>query len=260
MKTHFTQPEIEALKHYVYCLVDPRDKYIFYIGKGEGNRVFNHANDALISEDSTLKLDKIREIIFSGLSVEYYIIRHGLNTADEAFLIESTLIDLLTYPAFNTKSLLTNIAAGHHQWNEGIKTINEIKQLYMCEKLILNPGHKLLLVCINKSYDQQKADGEYIRPNIYEATRKHWTVSKKRADEVDYVLGVYKGVVRIVIKPTTEWQLSTPGEEGCPQFSKRKRYKIEGITDDVEGNRLYLNKDVRDFPFPSGGSFTYISE
>lgn len=33
----FQPAVIEALKYYVYCLVNPRDKKIFYIGKGKGN-------------------------------------------------------------------------------------------------------------------------------------------------------------------------------------------------------------------------------
>lgn len=247
--TLFGQPEIEALKHYVYCLVDPRDKCIFYVGKGKGNRVFDHARDALTLEDETLKLNKIRDIISLGLSVEHYILRHGIEDANEALRLESSIIDLLTYPAFNTERILTNIVAGHHQWDEGIKTTNEIKQIYMCEKISLKTGHKVLMVNLNKSYDQKNADGEYIRPNIYEATRKFWHLNKAKADEVDYVLGVYRGVVRIVIKPTSKWQLATSDEEGYPVNSKTSRYKIEGTTNDTEGNSLYLHKDVKEYPF-----------
>ena len=47
----FSQKVQEELKCYVYCLVDPRDRKIFYIGKGVGNRVFAHAYAALESED-----------------------------------------------------------------------------------------------------------------------------------------------------------------------------------------------------------------
>ena len=244
----FSQKAQEELGYYVYCLVDPRDKSIFYVGKGVGNRVFAHANDALGNEAcSSDKLNKIREIIASGETVRHYIIRHKLSEED-AFTVESVLIDFLTYPEFNRETILTNIVAGHHQWNEGIMTVQQIEQLYDCKPLVLQPGHKLLMVNLNRTYNQSKVSSAiYKHPNIYEATRKYWRLNKAKADEVDYVLGVYKGIVRVVIKPTAKWQL---GE--C------NRYSIEGITDGHEGNSLYLNRDTKQYPFPSGGAIRYI--
>lgn len=38
----FTQEVIDHLEYYVYALVNPDDKTIFYIGKGNKNRVFSH--------------------------------------------------------------------------------------------------------------------------------------------------------------------------------------------------------------------------
>ena len=110
----FKQAVVESLDHYVYCLVDPRDNRIFYIGEGCGNRVFNHAFDALNENLQSLKLDLIRDIISQGMEVKYYIIRHGM-TRDVALLVESVLIDLLTYQPFNLETILTNIQSGHHQ-------------------------------------------------------------------------------------------------------------------------------------------------
>lgn len=247
----FSQKAQEELGYYVYCLVDPRDRKIFYIGKGIGNRVFAHAGDALEYEDvNTDKLEKIREIIKSGREVVHYIIRHRLSEED-ALTVESVLIDFLTYKDFNTESLLTNIVAGHHQWDEGIKTVNEIKQLYDCEPLQLQKGHKLLMVNLNRSYITKTADGMKVRSDLYEITRGHWRVSKVNADQVNYVLGVYRGVVRCVIKPTSKWKPSDI-------TSKDTRYYIEGITDDKEGNDLYLNRDVTAYPFPSRGAIRYI--
>ena len=249
----FSQKVQEELGYYVYCLVDPRDKKIFYIGKGVGNRVFAHACDALEYENvNTDKLEKIRDIIKAGREVEHYIIRHKL-TEEDALTVESVLIDFLTYQEFNTESLLTNIVAGHHQWDEGIKTVNEIKQLYDCEPLQLQKGHQLLMVNLNRSYIKKTADGMKVRSDLYEITRGHWHINKTNADQVNYILGVYRGVVRCVIKPTSKWKRSY-------EKSKTSRYYIEGVTDDKEGNDLYLNKDVTEYPFPSGGAIRYIRD
>lgn len=62
MHKFFKESVKEALKYYVYALVDPRDKRIFYVGKGTGDRVFQHAEDSLNENDESLKLSTIREI------------------------------------------------------------------------------------------------------------------------------------------------------------------------------------------------------
>lgn len=253
----FSQKVQEELGYYVYCLVDPRDKKIFYIGKGIGNRVFAHACDALEYEDvSTEKLEKIREIIKSGHEVEHYILRHKL-TKEDALTVESVLIDFLTYQEFNTESLLTNIVAGHHQWNEGIKTVDQIMQIYDCKPLLLKPGHKLLMVNLNRTYMKKSEDGMRVNSDLYEITRKYWKVSKYNADQIDYLLGVYKGVVRCVLKPTTKW---LPFKHREKDGRITIRYYVEGVIDDKEGNNLYLNKDVTAYPFPSGGAIRYIRD
>ena len=113
-----------------------------------------------------------------------------------------------------------------------------------------------MMVNLNKTYNQKKAEGVYKRPNMYEATRKYWHVDKQHADRVDYILGVFHGIVRIVIKPTSKWKLAVLDENGIP--FKSKRYEISGLTDDEVGNRLYLNRDVSNFPFGSGSAIRYV--
>ena len=164
MEKSFKQSVIEGLKCYVYVLVDPRNNCIFYVGKGPGNRVYQHAQAALAEDSPSLKLSTIRELKVLGLDVKYYIIRHNLSE-QEAYLVESSIIDLLTYPAFNKGNILTNIVSGHHQWNEGIKTDEEINILYDCPKIEPIPGDRLLLVSLNNSYQQSKATGVYRRAN-----------------------------------------------------------------------------------------------
>lgn len=251
MKQEFSAAVIEALQYYVYCLVDPRTRKIFYIGKGHDNRVFAHANDSLNENISSLKLDTIRDIRRSGLNVSYYIIRHGL-TEDEALLVESVLIDMLTYNDFNTEMILSNIQAGHHQWDMGIKTVDEINLIYDCPKIKINPTETLLLVSLNRSFDQAKAKGVYRRLDIYESTRKYWAIGKNMPKEIKYVLGVYRGIVRSVIE-VESWKWSSVSEDGT--IFKRERCMFEGRL--IEDSQ-YLNKDVSDYPFGSGGAIRYI--
>lgn len=251
MEKSFKQSVIEGLKFYVYALVDPRDNRIFYVGKGSGNRVYQHAQAALVDDFPSLKLSAIREIKGLGLDVKYYIIRHSL-TEQEAYLVESSIIDLLTYPAFNKENILTNIVSGHHQWNEGIKTDEEINILYDCPKIEPIPGDRLLLVSLNKSYKQSKATGVYLRANDYESARKYWKIAAWKAEKIDYILGVYKGVVRVVIKVNTH-DVTSIGEHG--EIYDPPRYIFKG---DVMEDSPYLNTDVSDYPFGHGGEKTYI--
>ncbi len=251
MEISFKQSVTEALKCYVYALIDPRDNRIFYIGKGTGNRVYQHAQAAITEDSQSLKLSTIREIQNLGLTVRHYIIRHNL-TEHEAYLVESTIIDLLTYPAFNKENILTNIVSGHHQWDEGIKTDEEINILYDCPKIEPIPGDKLLLVSLNKSYNQSKASGVYRRANDYESARKYWAISPDKADKIDYILGIYRGIVRIVIDVKNNYPCEV-AEDGT--VFKKPRFAFVG---DVVQDSPYLNKDVTDYPFGSGGAVTYI--
>ncbi|MCQ2246644.1 MAG: endonuclease [Bacteroidaceae bacterium] len=230
----FTTAVKEALQYYVYCLVDPRDNKIFYIGKGIGDRVFQHAEDALNENLSSLKLDTIRDIISNGLEVKYFIIRHGLDESS-AFLVESTLIDLLTYEPVNTEMVLTNIVSGHHQWDKGIKTVNEIFEIYDCKPIEVDEKDSIIFININRSYGTNAKD-EYKRPSLYEATRKSWVLKPERANKANLVLAVYRGVVRGVFKPTSKWYNAE--EEG---YSNRYMIDAVEVTDSP-----YLNKSVVD--------------
>ena len=247
----FKQSVIESLKSYVYVLVDPRDNRIFYVGKGTGNRVYQHVQAALTDDTQSLKLSTIREIIALGLEVKYYIIRHNL-TEQEAYLVESSIIDVLTYRDLNKDNILTNIVCVLHQWNEGIKTDEEINILYDCPKIKPVPGDRLLLVSLNKSYKQSKASGVYRRANDYESARKYWKIAAWKAEKIDYILGIYKGIVRIAIKVNSR-DITSVGEHG--EIYDPPRYIFQG---DIIEDSPYLNTDVSDYPFGSGGAVTYI--
>ena len=232
----FSQCSIEALKAYVYLLVDPRDDKIFYVGKGNGNRVFQHVACALTTPDESDKLEVIRSIMDDGYDVKHYIIRHGL-TDEEAFIVESVLIDFLTHKGFKDVAKITNIVAGHHQFDRGIKSVEEIELLYNVDDISeksLNK-YRIIAINVNKTYGKTSA----FHPNLYEATRKSWDVSKSKASKADYVLSEYKGIVRAIYRPL-QW-IEMPSDN-----PKQKRWAFIG-EEITEANNpdiynLYINK------------------
>ena len=60
--TPFTPEVAEKLKTYVYRLIDPRNGETFYVGKGQGNRVFAHIREQVDDVDPSNKLRRIRDI------------------------------------------------------------------------------------------------------------------------------------------------------------------------------------------------------
>jgi len=72
-------PEVQReLQYYVYAYVDPRDEKVFYVGKGGGNRAFEH----LDNEKETAKKQRITEIQEAGKEVRIDILVYGLTEAE----------------------------------------------------------------------------------------------------------------------------------------------------------------------------------
>ena len=73
----FSTAIIEKINYYIYCLVDPRNQNIFYIGKGIGNRVFQHAQGALTCKtNENDKISLINDIHKDGLEPLYLSLIH----------------------------------------------------------------------------------------------------------------------------------------------------------------------------------------
>lgn len=179
----FTQSIIEQIGYYVYFLRDPRDQRVFYVGKGVGNRLFNHVHGALSSEDASDKLDTVREINKAGYAVEHFILRHGLQEK-ESFEVEAALID------FVGLSFLTNEQSGHYSTDFGLKSSDEIIAMYSAPKF--GTDLPVLLININRLFHRQMTANE-----IYEATRSSWKLSNRK-DKAKFAIATYKGLTREV--------------------------------------------------------------
>ena len=68
MSTDFTTDVIEKIGYYVYRLIDPRNGNTFYIGKGKGNRIFQHVKGAIdyFDGDYQIKLFSINDVTFNN--------------------------------------------------------------------------------------------------------------------------------------------------------------------------------------------------
>ena len=210
MIKEFSKKVQEAIGYYVYVLVDPRTKQVFYVGKGKGNRVFDHEREAKDPQTpSSDKIDQIRDIQNAGREVEKYIVRHGLDE-NTAYEVEASIIDILSYQGFNISLSLTNAVSGHHQWDRGIKTVDDIEQLYAPQPAgnYMSGTRQVLSITINKMYPPKK----HLPNGVYEAVRSCWKLSSRSVNNIKYVLAVYQGVVRGVFMVDSWHQIKTSSD------------------------------------------------
>lgn len=92
---------------YVYALMNKATYEIFYIGKGQDNRVFQHVKEVKRGVIETAKQNMIATIEKSGTTVQQIVIGR-FDSESEAFAVESTLM----HWGYGVDDL-TNIASGH---------------------------------------------------------------------------------------------------------------------------------------------------
>ncbi len=214
------------LKCYVYRLIDPRSGITFYVGRGQGNRVFSHAageEKPGKSEDAeSLKLRMIREIRNDGFQVQHVIHRHGMDE-DTAKEVEAALID--AYPG------LTNIQPGYESHRGAMHALQVIR-LYEAENAKF--VHNVILITVNQTIKERQA---------MDAVRYAWKIDVRRARKADYVLAVAFGMI-VGVYVAEEWLPATP--ENFPGFPltdptcSRFGFRAREAPDDVKA--IYLHK------------------
>lgn len=228
----FTQSVIEQLDYYVYFLRDPSNKEVFYVGKGKGNRVFDHVACALADVTETDKLERIRAIQKSRKSVEHFVLRHGL-TERSAFEVEAALIDFVGIPN------LSNIQSGHYSTDFGIKTTEEVIAMYSAPAFATDKP--VLLININKLFHREMTETE-----IYDVTRKSWVLGPRRK-KAKYAVAVYRGLTREVYEINDWYQIGDRwGFYGNPADKATRtslRYKsVAGLSKRGAANPIrYIN-------------------
>lgn len=97
---------IDLLPFYVYELRDPRSNEVFYVGKGSGNRIYQHSAEE--ENDKGARIDEIRSAGFS----ETRIVVARCATEEAAFNIESVLIKWV----YGFENLLNRVHGHHHMF------------------------------------------------------------------------------------------------------------------------------------------------
>jgi uncharacterized protein len=237
MRKAFPPGVADRLAYYVYRLIDPRNGETFYVGKGLGNRIFEHANGELklnAQENGLLdtKMQRIRDIRSAVLEVGHVIHRHGIKDEETAFQIEAAVID--AYPG------LANRVGGHDS-DFGVAHVDELIAVYAAEPI--EPVHRLLLINIRNTYEEGTR-------TLYDAVRYAWAVGKtaERAKRAEFVLAHVQGLVKEVFKPT-KWMEAT--KQNFPDFGPvigrtEQRWGFEGEEADEGIRKQYLGKRVPD--------------
>jgi hypothetical protein len=229
----FNQKAIEHIGHYVYALFDSKQQFIpFYIGKGQGNRVFSHAEGVVLTETSaeeylSPKLELIREIKNEGRNVIHKIIRFDLS--EEAALdLEASLIDLVNHMHPDT---LKNQISGHGV-AEGFYDATDLAISLAGEKL--NTEEPVLIIKIERLWTEllqfYGASSQIPTEKIYNAVRGNWKISISRAQRAHFILAVSRGIVREVFIADS-WIDST--EKGRKCFEGRHM-----ISNDFKGKSV----------------------
>jgi hypothetical protein len=248
MSDIFPQPKFidttlsDALGHYVYLLIDPRNGEAFYVGKGVGGRFFEHD----YVEDGALKSARFSEIKAAGLEVKVDIIRHGMASKEDAFLVESAVIDV--YGIEN----LTNKVKGHGATDFGRASLADLAARYAPEEAEIL--HRVVFVKLANTFKKgMSADA------LYEAARGVWSLSPETASKYNYVLALWEGLV-VEVYHVERWQPADPvhyptrglkAEDFIPVHGMLCT-EFAGTVASAEIRKHYLGKSVRKH-FSSGG-------
>ena len=210
----FPEEAFETLGYYVYRLIDPRNGKTFYVGRGKGNRVFEHVNEELKfakkvddneikKDEASAKIQTIHDIRKAGFEVKHIIHRYGMKK-NEAVEVEAALIDVYSEPG-----ILTNVQSGYDPDRGMIEADELIQKLCATE---YDEPDDIDYVIIKTKYSTVENNNN----SLYEASRKAWKFNFDRVKTIKYVLSTINGIVKEVYK-VKQW--SPASEIGKVEFT-----------------------------------------
>ncbi len=246
-------------RFYVYCLTDLKKDKILYIGKGCGNRIFEH-EQAARSQDGDIDVPA-RKAIAKCKKLGRYIISYHLTEA-EAQTAETTLIHFV-------KSVLgkklKNKSAGCGAGGIRAEALDDRFKFTPCPLDNLNPDGLVLAVKIQDALDldtDEETDYRFDNQddaNLKSRTLGNWWLNKDTASKVKYVIGVHTGLQNAVVSA-----YEVDGFESMVRESKngrpQTRYRFHTIShsEDVLAKLGLQQKCLPELKFASRGEKAYI--
>jgi hypothetical protein len=209
----FSSPVIKALKYYVYLYSHPVTGDIFYVGKGKGNRIFQHLKDKSDSQ----KVMQLKELKSEGLSPKLEILVHGLEDEKTALRVESSVIDLIGIDN------LTNKQTGYKSATFGRMSLHQVNALYDGDPV--NIDHPAILIRINQAFRYSMTEME-----LYDYTRGQWKVNPDRANQALYGIAVYQGIIQQVYTIENWYKAGSTYSvrQGNENISRGEKERLEG--------------------------------
>jgi len=209
----FSSEVIKELKYYVYLYSNPITSEIFYVGKGQGNRVFSHLNEQGINP----KVNYIADLKKQNLDPKIEILIHGLENEQTALRVEASIIDLI---GINN---LTNKQSGYKSISFGRMSIKQANSLY--KKDWVNIDEQSILIRINQAFRYSISEIE-----LYDYTRGQWHVNPERAKKAEFAFAIYKGIIQEVYQILDWYKAGTTYSirQGNENIKREQLENLEG--------------------------------
>lgn len=218
---------VDQLGSYVYALVDPRDRSVFYVGAGRGNRIFALTWTALNEKaklgeagektplstmETEAALRRIRAVHDAGYAVEHFVVVDALNPKSDpdhtaAVTAEAVIAALALLETHRGDFTLTNLA-GTNEDSEADRTAVPIGELV--RQYSAAPAPELPTPCVVLRINEaKKATPEAVR----ELASRPWPAgSAARGIDGLPIVVVADNIVRAVYR-STGWEAAARTDE-----------------------------------------------